>query len=519
MEIDEWDCASFPEGTEGRNQGAEAVPRPPVQFVEPPRSRKECAVRCELLGARVSELQEQGLDGDVVQTVQRSLEQEERWAKVAGGLTPARLKMEIMSQGRRNHRKREAIQKSERQLEGMRKAVEDAAAALQKAESSIEDMRQQLRSGEQRYAHLTSQQAAESRPADEQRDVREALDKLHLLNNVVPEEAKAPLEVLRRAVGRFYPAGAEASLLLSEAGLAPHSDVEISDADEEYVDDEDGVTEALAALLESKTLLRDRRASREKELVESISTGSPPVADILKRHQGLVKEAEQQHTRARSGLEEARERARRDLAERRARQEQQRSEAREAELRDAAAAARIQMRSGSTQRERTRAADGGDDEVVPCPPPAKWRRAEDDGAGDGDESDCTIDETPVLELAGAAIAAGAAMRTLAATPVDRHDAAAQPPTPVLPPQRCQQRSEQRQELAAATSTPELDIAMADAAVGLVRSAARSATRESERRRSQRRSSSCHQADRDDGRSKSPRRPSAAQTQEEQTGHQ
>ncbi len=151
------------------------------------------------------------------------------------------------------------------------------------------------------------------------------------------------------------------------------------------------------------------------------------------------------------------------------------------------------------------------------PPPAKWRRGGADEADEGEESDCTIDETPVLELAGAAMAAGAAMESLAAAPTDGDGRAAQATALVPPPQREQQRSEPRQELASAPPTPALDVAMADAAVGLVRSSTRSATRESERRRAQRRSASCQQADRDDGRSKSPRRPSAARTQEDQAG--
>ncbi len=494
---------------------AEEDPRPLVQFVEPPRSRRECAVRCNLLEARVSELQEQGVEEGIVQDVQRRLEQEEKWAKDAGGRTPARLKMEIMPQGRRNYKKRESIQKAELRLEGMRKAVEDATAALRKAEDSIEVMRNQLKSGEQRYAHLTSQQAAESRPADEKRDVHEALNHLLLLGSVVPEEAKAPLEVLRKAIGRFYPAGAEAKLLLSEAGLAHGSDVEPSDADGDYVDDEDGVTEALAELIEAKTSLHELRGRREKELVGSIATGSPPVEEIIKQHRGPIKQAEQRHREARSKLEDARKRARDEIADRRKQQERQHVEAREAERDGAATWSR--MRPGSVQRERARPAPTGDEELIPCLPPAKWRRGGGDEAEADGESDCTIDETPVLELAGAAIAGGVAVQALAAATSADDARSVRAPSDGQPPQH-QQQALSELHLHAAAPTP-MDVVVADAAVGLARETARSATRENERRRAQRRSASCQQAERDDGRSKSPRRPSAARVQETQSAEQ
>ncbi len=248
---------------------------------------------------------------------------------------------------------------------------------VESARSKLEYLRDELEQGLARHAYLAAQQAAEARPADEVRTVHSALAALRSAVGVLPPELQLQLGVVDQAVSRFYPNGGEAKEALFQAGLAGNSDTEISgQSSDSDTDDEPEVTGEL--LHEHKEARREQkavRAERQAELLSSIDGGGGSVRDIAAKYKQRAEKAAARLRVATEKLEEGRSAARtRRRAER---------SAREAQVREAA---RGTEAGGRGHRE-------DEDEVVPCPPPCKWRRA---GGGGGDDSDATIDETPVL---------------------------------------------------------------------------------------------------------------------------
>ncbi len=284
------------------------------------------------------------------------------------------------------------------------KKRDDAARALQEAEAAVEVLRKQADYGERRYMWLAAQQAAEARPREESKAVLDALGALRQLGDLVPHEARGPLEVAARVLSQFCLSGLEGEAL-EAAGLFPSSDAEFSEDEGFYVDDEAEVGGALGEWVQAKEEQLAIKGERKKALMDSVAAGSESVDSIVKRYATRTKAAAERRTRARAALDSARAAARRRLA----RQEQQQTEGQ----------------------------DNTEDDLIPCPPPAKWRR----GGADVDSvaSEGTVDETPVIAVPRPAPAAGA---SASVEPTSPHQHQQQPWQ--QPQQRTQQQEQQQQ---------------------------------------------------------------------------
>ncbi len=371
-------------------------PAAPPPFATPPFSRRAVAARSEFLRARLDECRMHGDDEAALRQLENEVVQADMVTKQAGGTSENKLRLETMGQARKNARKKAAIGRAEKAFDEACKRRDEAVLEVESARSKLEYLRDELEQGLARHAYLAAQQAAEARPTDEVRTVHSALAALRSAAGVLPPELQLQLGVVDQAVSRFYPNGGEAKEALFQAGLAGNSDTEISgQSSDSDTDDEPEVTGEL--LHEHKEARREQkavRAERQAELLSSIDGGGGSVRDIAARYKQRAERAAARLRIATEKLEEGRSAARtRRHAER---------NAREVRARDAA-----------------RGVDAGrhghredDDEVVPCPPPHKWRRAGDEGGGD---SDATIDETPVLGQPLATPAAAATSLSATAT--------------------------------------------------------------------------------------------------------
>ncbi len=384
---DEGDASAFEAGGERREQPARGVARPSVRpteqpaapppFTAPPHSRRAVAARSELLRARLDECRVQGDDEAALRQLESEVVQADMATKQAGGSSENKLRLETMGQARKNERKKAAIGRAEKAFDEACKRRDEAVLEVESARSKLEFLRDELEQGLARHAYLAAQQAAEARPTDEVRTVHSALAALRSAAGVLPPELQAQLGVVDQAVSRFYPDGGEAKEALFQAGLAGISDTEISgQSSDSDTDDEPEVTGEL--LHEHKEARREQkavRAERQAELLSSIDGGGGSVRDIAAKYKQRAEKAAARLRVATEKLEEGRSAARtRRHAERSAREVQAREAARGADA----------SRPGHR---------GDDDEVIPCPPPCKWRRA---GVACGEDSDATIDETPVL---------------------------------------------------------------------------------------------------------------------------
>ncbi len=391
-------AAAASEGQPGSRPQAAVLP-----FVDPPFSRKICAARSQIIKAHIDELQDQGATRGTIEQWQRDLAEAERWTREAGGQTAGRLRMEILSQSRKNAKRREAVEKAVKGLADFRRKRDDAARALQEAEASVEVLRKQADYGERRYTWLVAQQAAEARPQEESKAVRDALGALRQLGDLVPQEARGPLEVAARVLSQLCLSGLEGEALES-AGLFPSSDVEFSEDEGDYVDDEAEVGGALGEWVQAKEEQLAIKGERKKALMDSVAAGSESVDAIIKRYATKTKAATERRAKARAALDGARAAARRRLAQ--------------------------------PRQQQTEGHGGAEDDLVPCPPPAKWRRG--GSCGDSEDSEATIDETPVIAMPLPASAAGA-LASDAASGRQQLSAARSPP------HQHQQQAEQQQQ--------------------------------------------------------------------------
>ncbi len=390
-------------------------------------------------------MQERGVTGEALQAAKDGLAKAERAVRDAGGLSSGRLHLEVLSQGRKNKRKEEAIGRHEKQLQELRKRRDEAAAAVTEAEDKHDALVNDLEDGRKRYADLASQQAAESRPSEEGRDVRRALSAFSEVGASLNPQLAEHLAVLRRAAARFYPAPEDAKAVITEAGLAANSDSEISDG-EDYVDDEPEITgELLAGRTNARRVLRELARQGESALMEAADKAGS-AKEVLKLYHNESETARAEVEKAEAALHGARNAARARIK----REEMQataaamgganwgdepeadRSRSSSSSGSGSALAPNATMAGGSPgptaggnielipclppssageeatrapepvaedtpclQRSPTATADGGtgeDNEEVPCPPPPTWRRYENlDECG----SEETIDETLV----------------------------------------------------------------------------------------------------------------------------
>jgi hypothetical protein len=352
-----------------------------------------------MLRAKVSDLRERGAGQQEVQVAEHELRKSEKVTKEAGGATASGLRFGILAQARKDQRKADAIAKQRKLVDDRRRECREAEQALKDAEDKLQSMEAEHAAGIDRSAFLAMQAAVESRPAQEAQAARRAHEFLEGLRGSLPEGASGHLDVLGGLINLLYPSEEAARAIVAEVGLAVDSDDDLSGAD-----DADGQPEVTAQLLDSRREAREahKRVARRRQVAlaeaaangEAIETVYNLFADEVRRAEANVKEAE-------DNLRQAR----RQALERLASEERQRVAAAEAAADAASMATEARSCGGDGKAEnggaassvpRTRASGQNDDEdeVIPCPP-AKWRRS----AADDDESEdsnITIDETPVI---------------------------------------------------------------------------------------------------------------------------
>ncbi len=423
-------------------------------FTAPALSRQACAARCALYRVRIGELEERGAPEQTIREAKLDLAEAERVAKDAGGQTPGRLHLEVLSQGRANKRQEEAVRRSERTLRELQEKCDLAAAALEEGRNRHRTVQSKLDKGRQRYAFLVSQQAAESRPRAEANDVRNALAALKHAVAAMPSGSAEHLDVVGNALARFYPDKDEAKIVIDETGFAANSDTEVSSAGD-FVDDEEEVTgDLLLDRKEARTELRAVERQRQEALYAAITEGlrgDEVLSDYAARRKQAAARAHAAEAALHRARELARARLRRGATEgaapasaaaaaaseppawpaetgggRHSRTQEttvneqrdvgankRKSWADESEIipcvsvlgqvpetaamaaHDTDATAMLEHEIPCPTPEQGRTAeddDGEQDELIPCPPHPKWRRGEDECS----EGGATVDETPVI---------------------------------------------------------------------------------------------------------------------------
>ncbi len=369
----------------------------PTPFVAPPYPRRLCAARTAMLRAKISDLRERGADQQELQAAEHELRQSERVTKEAGGATASGLRFGILAQARKDQRKADAVSKQRKLVEDRRRECREAEQALADAESKLRSMEAEHAAGIERSAYLAMQAAVESRPAQEAQSARRAQGFLEGLRGSLPPEAGDHLDVLGGLVDLLYPSEEAARTIVAEVGLAVDSDDDLSGAD-----DADGQPEVTAQLLDARREARQTHKGvarrRQTALAEAAANGEA-VETVYKRFADEERRAASEVKDAEDNLRQARKQA----LERLASEERQRIAA--AAATEAAAGAATATGSGNDEMEDDGAAPPGprarsarqlddDEERIPCPP-AKWRRGSPND-DDSEDSNVTIDETPVI---------------------------------------------------------------------------------------------------------------------------
>ncbi len=157
--------------------------------------------------------------------------------------------------------------------------------------------------------------------------------------------------------------------------------------------------------------------------MDSVSDVRSTVREIAAKYETRAKAATARLKKAEEQLE-----ARRAIARARLRAEAQAREEREAAERQrcfAAAEAVPTAQFLRKGRDQCAPESRDDDETIPCMPPAKWRRAEADPTDD--DSEATVDETPVLLPPSASVNVGTASATSSTQPAAVQVQPAHPP--------------------------------------------------------------------------------------------
>ncbi len=335
-----------------------------VAFVAPPMSRVACAAKSQMLRARLDELQEEEADGKLIEDTKKSLADAETWAKAAGGATPAKLRNEVLAERRKIEKRQDAVLRAAKATADKRSQLEDVAKELEAMERQEKLALAKLEYSKDRYAYLVGQQAAEARAEEQGEDVQRAVDALRTEVGLLPPGTRQYLDLITsilQPMCRDRRAGRGA---INDAGLASgDSDVDVVSQDgDEHIDDEHEITQQmLDEERRAKKALQEARHNRNIEVDEAIFRGKP-MRELLDQHGAKVHKAIAASKQATAKVEEARSRAR-------ARMERERK-----------------------QEEERRREEGTIEDLIPCPPPAKWRRAEEATS----ESEDTVDETPVL---------------------------------------------------------------------------------------------------------------------------
>ncbi len=423
----------------------------------------------------------QGGNEDELQDLRQEVEQADRVAKQAGGASESKLRLETMDQARKNARKRAAIQRARSALEAACQKRDQAVAEVEAAKERLGVLEAELEQGRARHAYLAAQHAAETRPPYEVQAVQSALAALRMAGGALPPELQQQQGVLDQAISMFYPRGNEVEEALAQAGLGGDSDTELSALGSgSDTDDEPEVSAEL--LWEHRDARKSQKAiwgERKADFIASIASGKETVRDIASRYAERAKQAADRCRLASEGLEAARTAARaRKQAEK--------------EAREAQASTRAQRASSSSGADRV-----DDDEVVPCPPPRKmWRCDQEETC-----SDVTIDETPVITTADAVRGRGRVGTAGASEAATVHQAATAPPE--APPEASSstsstsgqpQSSRQRQaqveggqqqpEVSASANSSPFETLVADCATKAVQAAANARVVSAERSRRQ-----------------------------------
>ncbi len=458
-------------------------------------------LRCELLQARVQELQEQSDAEDELRQVRDDFARADKMARDAGGRTSGRLHLDISSLARRIRKKETAVSKSSERVKGLAQKRDEATAALVEAEKDHLALCTELDEGRKKYADLVTQQAAEACPREESRTVWDAIAKLTSAGGALPAELTNQVDIIRKSFSRFFPDDTELEQVLLEVGLDPGSDTSLSSSDDS-LDAEPEVTEELFRTRRTAKQTRRRLFKQRHESVRQALRQGKLGGDVVRQYADDVRQAEARLKEAIDRLREARARAR----ERRRRAMGSAASSNGAGCQ---APAPVQARgpldevipclpADPTPTEDLRETPApvaplswahecevDDDESVPCLPPSKWRRAADRA---GSASDATNDETPVPTTAAPGPAAPSSPRSASSTAARRSAGAPQP---------------------LSSSASAVQAVVADAAVALARTSVRQRVASAERRRAA--GSAARADDRQPspgtrvGRSKSPRR--------------
>ncbi len=341
-----------------RQPNATDVPVPP--FVAPTLTRRAIATKSELLRVRLTDCRARGEDEQARQ-LEKEVAEADRDTRLAGGASESKLRLSALDQARKVERKRGAVTRARKELSEAIERRDKAVSEVRSAEAKVELLEEELKGGLERQAYLAAQQAAETRPRTEGEEVRKVLQALHAVGPALPQELQLQLSVFDRVVETFYPCEQQVQDLVEQTGLGVDSDTDVSDGTDTEADGEPEVTGAM--LVERRTARKEHKRLRNErgaELLASISSGRPTVQEIAAKYSGDIATAAARAKKAEDQLRAGRAAARARLRQKRAEQQQQQQQ-------------------------------HDDDEEVPCLPPTKWRKGDNDG-----DSDATIDETPVI---------------------------------------------------------------------------------------------------------------------------